>query len=94
MTDKIFDKAKCDDVFRAQIIAAYNGAEPLVDFCRVCVNHGFDITPGELIALGEEYSCNQLKSTNGGGVNPYDYYDDPFEMLMTSVIALDKERNK
>lgn len=35
--------------------------------------------------MGKEYSCNQLKSTNGGGVTPYAYFDDPYEMFFVEL---------
>lgn len=86
--DKIYQKARQDISFAQKLKRAYESSEPLLNFCTVCGEYGFEITPGEIITMGEEYSCNQLKSTNGGGVIPYDYFDDPYEMLMSSVMSL------
>ena len=86
--DVIFERAKADKAFKTELINAYKSSEPLMGFCDICTKNGIPVTAGDIITLGEEYSCNQLKSTNGGGVIPYDYYDDPFEMLMSSIMAL------
>ncbi len=83
--DKIYEKAKNDASFRKAVIDAYNSTEPLLNFCTVCIQNGFEISIGDILTIGEEYSCNQLKSTNGGGVNPYNFFDDPFEMLINQI---------
>ena len=40
---------------------------------------------GELLAVGEEYSDNQCKSTNGGNPTPYDSFNDAYEIFLASV---------
>ena len=34
---------------------------------------------------GEEFSCSQTKSTNGGNPMPYDCFDDSYEMFLLSL---------
>ena len=44
-----------------------------------------ELYPGELLAVGEEYSDNQCKSTNGGNPTPYDSFNDAYEIFLASV---------
>ena len=46
---------------------------------------GVELYPGELLAVGEEYSDNQCKSTNGGNPTPYDSFNDAYEIFLASV---------
>ena len=59
--------------------------DPLAAFCRCAQGEGYGLTIGDIVSDGEEYSCNQLKSTNGGGVTPYAYFDDPYEMFFVEL---------
>lgn len=77
--DALLALARADAKVKEQLLAARAENEPMQRFCEVSTALGFALTVGELITAGEEYSCNQLKSTNGGGVNPYDYYDDLYD---------------
>ena len=84
--DSILALARADGELKSRLLALRDSAEPMENFCKEVSLLGFDLTPGELITAGEEYSCNQLKSTNGGGVNPYDYYDDLFDHFFIALI--------
>lgn len=77
--DALLLLARSDAAVKEQLLAARESDEPMERFCETASAHGFPLTVGDLITAGEEYSCNQLKSTNGGGVNPYDYYDDLYD---------------
>lgn len=77
--DQLLVLARKDPAVKARLLAARSSKEPMENFCREATALGFPMTVGELITAAEEYSCNQLKSTNGGGVNPYDYYDDLYD---------------
>ena len=77
--DQLLVLARADASVKEKLLAARAAEEPMQAFCETATALGFPITVGELITAGEEYSCNQLKSTNGGGVNPYDYYDDLYD---------------
>lgn len=39
----------------------------------------------DIISDGEEFSCNQTKSTNGGNPMPYDCFDDSYDMFILSL---------
>ena len=43
------------------------------------------LTLADIISDGEEFSCNQTKSTNGGNPMPYDCFDDSYEMFLLSL---------
>ena len=46
---------------------------------------GYEMTVGELFAIGEEYSSNLLKSCNGGAVYPMDEWSDWYEDFFISL---------
>lgn len=78
-------RSKGEVALREKLIEIFDGNNSMEDFCKFANAEGYSISVGEIITQGEEYSCNQLKSTNGGGVNPYEYFDDPFEMFITAI---------
>ncbi len=86
--DEIYENAKADKVFLTELLFTLQGENAMFDFCLCAQKHGIDVTVGDFLGAGESYSCNQLKSTNGGGVNPYAYFDDPFEMLCVQLESL------
>ena len=81
----ITQRAKQDDKLRERILRTADSNDSLNDFCKIAQEEGFDISVGDILTIGEEYSDNQCKSTNGGNPNPYDYFDDPYEMLLASL---------
>ncbi len=74
-----------DDDFRSAILDTRTAEDPLVALCALAHQHGFSLTVADIISDGEEFSCNQTKSTNGGNPMPYDYFDDAYEMFMVSL---------
>ena len=96
MLDSLLAEARRTPAIRAQLLQTREEDEPMLAFCNIASAFGYPITPGELIAAGEEYSCNQLKSTNGGGVNPYDFYDDLYDNFFISpkrILSLIKKES-
>lgn len=83
--EKILYKARNDKRVVEKLLEIFKGDNPMADFCKYSTECGYKITPGDIITDGEEFSCNQLKSTNGGGVIPYNFFDDPFEMFITTI---------
>lgn len=77
--------AKADAVLRNKLLATAEAAEPLLEFCALAQSMGVDLTAGELFAIGQEYSDNQCKSTNGGNPSPYDAFDDAYENFIESL---------
>lgn len=82
---KLMVLARRDPEVKKRLMLTRQTEEPMDTFCRIACELGCPITMGELIAAGEEYSCNQLKSTNGGGVNPYQMFDDPYEQFFVEL---------
>ncbi len=47
---------------------------------------GYDIKPGELMAIGQDSNDAKLRSVNGGGVNPIDGWDDAYEQFFMTLL--------
>ena len=77
--------ALVDFSFRQAILATRNAADPLTALCELAQVNGFNLTLADIISDGEEFSCNQTKSTNGGNPMPYDCFDDSYEMFLPSL---------
>ena len=74
-----------DDSLRNRIVLTEREADPLSALCAVAASAGIDMEPEEIIACGEELSCNQMKSTNGGNPHPYKSFDDAYEWFILSL---------
>ena len=83
--DKLNQMAKVDDDLRLQLLNTRNMEDPMLSFCRIAQAHGVDLYLGELFAVGQEYSDNQCKSTNGGNPTPYDAFDDAYENFLAGI---------
>lgn len=79
------ERALSDPEFRAAILMTKTAADPLSALCSFACSHGFPLSIGDIISDGEEFSCNQTKSTNGGNPMPYDCFDDAYEMFFASI---------
>lgn len=79
------ERALHDAALRRALLATREAGDPLDAFCSLATQNGFPLTPGELISDGEEFSCNQTKSTNGGNPMPYDCFDDAYDMFLASI---------
>lgn len=78
-------KVRADEALRRQLLETRAARDPLSSFCRLAQAAGVDLTLGELFAVGEEYSDNQCKSTNGGNPTPYDAFGDAYESFLASI---------
>ena len=74
-----------DEDFRLAVLATQLAEDPLIALCNLAQKKGFSLAVADIISDGEEFSCNQTKSTNGGNPMPYDYFDDAYEMFMVSI---------
>lgn len=83
--DRLTALARADEALRQALLATQNSAEPILDFCRLAQSAGVALEPGELFAVGLEYSDNQCKSTNGGNPSPYEAFDDAYENFIFSI---------
>ncbi len=79
------ERALHDEAFRLELLATRDADDPLSALCKLSTASGFPLTPGEIISDGEEFSCNQTKSTNGGNPMPYDCFDDAYDMFFASI---------
>ena len=70
-----------NDILRAMRERALTDAA----FRQLAQANGFNLTLADIISDGEEFSCNQTKSTNGGNPMPYDCFDDSYEMFLLSL---------
>lgn len=83
--EKLTELAEKDDLLRKKLLATRGDKEPILSFCALAQNAGVELYPGELLAVGEEYSDNQCKSTNGGNPTPYDSFGDAYENFLSSI---------
>ena len=79
------ERALLDPAFRAAILETAHQADPLSALCDLAQKNGFPLTLADIISDGEEFSCNQTKSTNGGNPMPYDCFDDAYDMFILSL---------
>ena len=79
------ERALADEDLRARILGTRGAPDPLEALCAIAADAGFSLSPGDIISCGEEFSCNQTKSTNGGNPMPYDAFDDAYDMLLFSL---------
>ena len=82
------DRALCDPAFRAALLKTREAADPLSALCDFAIQNGYPLSLGDIISDGEEFCCNQMKSTNGGNPMPYDCFgfDDAYEMFFLSIL--------
>lgn len=89
MNEKLYEilqLAKKDRALKEKLIATKTMHNPVSAFCDVCKEIGFTITPGELIAMGEDYCDTMIRSVNGGGVNaPFGVWDDMYDIFFTAL---------
>ena len=82
---KILEEARHNPSIKEKFLQSRNAQDPMEEFCKVATSMGYDMTVGELFAMGEEYSANLLKSCNGGAVYPMDEWSDWYEDFFTSL---------
>ena len=76
---------KKEEQLRQKLLQTKNSQEPLDDFCHLAQQAGMDLSLGEMFAIGQEYSDNQCKSTNGGNAIPYDSLGESNETFLASI---------
>ncbi|WP_434797540.1 Nif11-like leader peptide family natural product precursor [Terrisporobacter vanillatitrophus] len=82
---KILEEARNNQLIKEKFIETRDAEDPMEEFCNVATSMGYDMTVGDLFAMGEEYSSNLLKSCNGGAVYPMDEWSDWYEDFFTSL---------
>ena len=88
MLDAMRSRARRDEAFRLGLLATRKADDPLSALCAFANENGFPLSLADVIAGGEEFACNQMKSTNGGNPMPYDCFgfDDAYEMFFISIM--------
>ncbi len=84
--DRLLKNAKADKVLKAELLATRTTDNPVDDFCTLAQSRGYNITIGEILAVGQNSNDAKLRSVNGGGVDPIDGWDDTYEQFFTQLI--------
>lgn len=87
--EEILQMAAKDPVLYERLMATKKEPYPVREFCRLCTELGYELSVGELIALGEDFCDAMLRSVNGGGVNPPNGgWNDMYDMFFTALEQL------
>ena len=78
-------QARQDAALKERLYRSRESHAPYKAFCQAAAEAGFPMTVDELIACGEEYSDNMLKSCNGGATYPFDYLDDAYGLFFAAL---------
>ena len=81
----LYSDTRKDQLLKSRLLATREADDPMDSFCKVASDAGHPITVGELFAIGQEYSDNQCKSTNGGNPRPNDSFEDIYESFLASL---------
>ncbi|NMM64292.1 hypothetical protein HBE96_16835 [Clostridium sp. P21] len=81
----LYSDAKKDPLLKERLLATRSADDPMDAFCKIACEVGHSITVGDLFAIGQEFSDNQCKSTNGGNPYPYDSFEDTYETFLASL---------
>ena len=84
--ERLLTAAKGDRELKAELLKTRESDEPVEDFCALARSLGYEITAGELFALGLTENDAKLRSVNGGGVDSIDGWDDAYEHFFTALI--------
>lgn len=84
--DRLLKAAKTNPQFKKELLSTRQSDNPVEDFCALCQNKGYDITIGELFAVGQDANDAKLRSVNGGGVNGIDGWDDAYEQFFLTLL--------
>ena len=87
MLDNLQRKALHDSDIRNKLLDTAQEKDPLMAFCRVCRELGYEIYEMDLICAGEEFHAAMKRSTNGGGENSpmLAGEDDFYELFMAGI---------
>jgi hypothetical protein len=93
--DKLFEKAKSDEVLRNKLLDTRSSANPVGDFCSIATEHGFVMSVMDMINQGEEFYAEIKRSTNGGGENSpdLDFQNDEYSIFMTRLEGIGAHGN-
>ena len=83
--ERLLYSAKRDENLKNELIKTKSTENPVEDFCKLAQSKGFEITIGELMAVGQNSNDAKLRSVNGGGVDGIDGWDDAYEQFFLTL---------
>ena len=83
--EKLLNLAKSDLKIKSELLETKSTQNPVEDFCKLAQELGFDVTMGELMAVGQNSNDAKLRSVNGGGVDGIDGWDDAYEQFFLTL---------
>ena len=83
--DRLLKAAKADKELKSELLKTKQSDNPVEDFCKLCKSRGYDVTMGELFAVGQNSTDAMLRSVNGGGVYGLDGWDDVYEQFFQTL---------
>lgn len=84
--DRLLKAVKNDPQLKKELLSTRQSENPVEDFCNLCQNKGYNISIGELFAVGQNANDAKLRSVNGGGVNGIDGWDDAYEQFFLTLL--------
>lgn len=84
--DRLLKAVKNDPQLKKELLSTRQSKNPVEDFCNLCQNKGYNISIGELFAVGQNANDAKLRSVNGGGVNGIDGWDDAYEQFFLTIL--------
>lgn len=82
---KLLEEAKKDPILKQALLDSENSNDPVEKFCSVSRDRGYDLSVGELMAVGQDSNDAKLRSVNGGGVDGIDGWDDAYEQFLLTL---------
>ena len=85
--DLVKKRAKEDEAFRQALLDTAKKEKPVTEFCKICTEHGFELSAFELVTAGEDAYAAMKRSTNGGGENSpiLEGQDDEYSLFLASI---------
>lgn len=81
----LLENARKDEALKKTLLNTRTSNDPMKCFCDTCQSLGYDISIGELFAMGQDMNDSKMRSVNGGGVFAIDGWDDAYEMFFASL---------
>lgn len=83
--ERLLHDAKHNSKLKQALLNTRSTENPVEDFCNLCQQNGYNITIGELFAVGQTANDAKLRSVNGGGVNGIEGWDDAYEQFFLTL---------
>ena len=85
--DEFQKAARRNKELRQKLLDTKESRNPVVDFCRIAREYGFELYPMEVVTVGEEFYAAMRRSTNGGGENSpkLEGEDDFYELFLSGI---------